>query len=138
MRNATQRQIDFFLRYPTRKVIGIVDTPAELERALAALSEQGIDRSRIMVFSGDEGIRVIDPKGRYHGLLGRLTRAVQAFGEELEHMQRYEEELRRSHFVVVVSVENDAMKEAARRALERHGGHFVDYYAPLVIQHLVP
>lgn len=72
------------------------ETP-ELERALAALSEEGIDRSRIMVFSGDEGIRAIDPKGRYHGLLGRLTRTVQSLGEELEHMQRYEEKFRRSH-----------------------------------------
>jgi len=53
--NDTRRQIDLPPRHPTRKVIGIVDTPAELERAL-----------------------------------------------------------------------------------ERHGGHFVDYYAPLAIQQLVP
>jgi hypothetical protein len=138
MRNATQRQLDFFLRYPTRKVVGVVDTAEQLERILAALSERGIDRKEIMVFAGEEGIQSIDPAGRYHGLLGRLTRVIQVIGEELEHMRRYEEELRAGHYVVVVSVDEDRKKEAAREVLESHGGHFVDYYGPLVIHHLVP
>ncbi|HXE58263.1 MAG TPA: hypothetical protein VNK43_09690 [Gemmatimonadales bacterium] len=138
MRNATERQLDFFLRYPTRKVVGVVDTPEQLERVLLALSENGIDRKQIMVFSGDEGIRCIDPAGAHHGLLGRLTRVVQFIGEELEHMRRYEEELRAGHFLVVVSVDGEEAKEAVRRVLGAHGGHFVDYYGPLMIQHLVP
>jgi hypothetical protein len=44
-----------FLRYPTRKVIGVVDTPADLEGILQALADAGIAREDIKVFSGEEG-----------------------------------------------------------------------------------
>jgi hypothetical protein len=137
MNQATQRQIDLFLRYPARKVIGVVDTPAELERVLEALSEAGFERDEITVFSGDEGIRTIDPKGVHHGLIGRLTRIVQVIGNEREHMERYEEELRAGHFLVIVPVPDERTKERAREAFRAAGGHFVDYYGPLLIEHLV-
>jgi hypothetical protein len=89
------------------------------------------------VFSGDEGLRTLDPDGAHHGLLGRLTRVVQAIGEERSHMERYERELRAGRFLVVVSMPDERAKEAVRKAFREHGGHFVDYYGPLLIQHLV-
>lgn len=137
MHDATERQLDLFLRYPTRKVIGIVDTPADLERLLGALAQAGVSRDAITVFSGDEGIRAIDPTGAHHGLIGRLTRVVQAIGEELAHMERYAEELRAGHYVVVVSTPDERSKRSAQAAFRDNGGHFVDYYGPLAIQHLV-
>lgn len=137
MPKATQQQLDLFLRYPTRKVVGVVDTAPQLSGVLQALSEAGISRDAIKVFSGDEGIRTIDPKGIYHGLAGRLIRVVQSLGEELEHMTRYEEELRDGHFLVVVSTPDERSKQAAYQAFRDHGGHYVDYYGPLAIHHLV-
>jgi hypothetical protein len=101
MLQTTQRQLDRFLRYPARKVIGVADTPAELERTLELLEQAGFSRDVIMIFSGDEGIRCVDPRGVHHGLIGRLTRVVQALGDEREHLERYEEELRAGHFLVV-------------------------------------
>jgi hypothetical protein len=101
MLQTTQRQLDRFLRYPARKVIGVADTPAELERTLELLEQAGFSRDAIMIFSGDEGIRCVDPRGVHHGLIGRLTRVVQALGDEREHLERYEEELRAGHFLVV-------------------------------------
>jgi hypothetical protein len=137
MVKATQQQLDFFLRYPTRKVVGVADTAAELEGILQALADGGIARDAIKVFSGEEGIRTIDPKGIYHGLIGRLIRVAQSLGAELEHMVRYEEELRAGHFLVVVSTPDERSREAAYQAFRDHGGHFVDYYGPLAIEHLV-
>jgi len=84
-------------------VVGVVDSAADLNGLLQALADAGIGREAIKIFSGGEGIRTIDPKGIYHGLVGRLTRVVQSLGEELDHMVRYEEELRAGHFLVVVS-----------------------------------
>lgn len=137
MQEATQRQIDLFLRYPARKVIGLVDTPAALDRVIQALTKAGFTREAVKVFSGDEGIRSVDPDGVYHGLAGRLTRVIQAIGDEREHMERYEHELRAGYFLVVVSTPDQASKERAREAFREGDGHFVDYYGPLVIEHLV-
>ncbi|HEX2220848.1 MAG TPA: hypothetical protein VHG35_18775 [Gemmatimonadales bacterium] len=137
MLQATQRQLDQFLRYPTRKVIGVVNTPDSLDRVLGELADAGFGREAIKVFSGDEGIRCIDPSGVHHGLIGRLTRVFQNIGDEREHMDRYEQELRAGHFVVVVSTPDEQSKERAREAFRVAGGHFVDYYGPLLIEHLV-
>jgi hypothetical protein len=134
---ATGGQIEEFLRYPKRKVVGVIDSAAQLEGALTALADLGVSRQDIKVFSGDEGIRRIDPKGKYHGLLGRLTRIVQSLGEELAQMERYENELRAGHFLVVISADPERREETAR-ALRAHGGHFADYYGTLAIEHLVP
>ena len=136
MLNATERQLDLFLRYPARKVIGVVDTPDALDRVLQALARAGFTRDQIRVFSGDEGIRSIDADGVHHGLLARVIRVIQALGDEREHMARYERELRAGHFVVVVSTPDSASKERAREAFQGNG-HFVDYYGPLAIEHLV-
>jgi hypothetical protein len=134
---ATQRQIDQFLLYPKGKVVGVIDSAAQLDGALTTLADLGISRHDIMVFSGDEGIRRIDPRGRFHGLLGRLTRIVQSLGEELAHLKRYENELRAGHFLVVISADPERREEIGR-AIGAHGGHFVDYYGTLTIEHLVP
>jgi hypothetical protein len=139
VRSATERELDRFLRYPARKVIGVVDTLGELEAALSALGAAGFGPESIQVFSGEEGLRCIDPRGEHHGLLGRLIRIIQAIGEEQEHMRRYEHELRAGHYLVVISVTDDeADRRRAAAILSRHGGHFVDYYGPLAIVHLVP
>src|SRR6266545_1989322 len=138
VRSATEQELNRFLRYPARKVIGVVDTSGDLEAALSALRAAGFAREWIQVFSGEEGLRCIDPRGQHHGLLGRLIRIIQSIGEEQEHMRRYEHELRAGHYLVVISV-NDGEAERRRAAtiLSRHGGHFVDYYGPLAIVHLV-
>jgi hypothetical protein len=74
VRSATEQELDRFLRYPARKVIGVVDTLGDLEAALSALGAAGFKRGSIQVFSGEEGLRCIDPRGEHHGLLGRLIR----------------------------------------------------------------
>ncbi len=137
MAEATQRQIDQFLRYPKGKVVGVIDSPPQLDAALTALAKLGFSKQGIEVFSGDEGIRRIDPKGKFHGLIGRLTRIVQSLGEELWHLEQYEKELRAGHFLVVVSAKPER-REDVGKTLKAHGGHFVDYYGTLAIEHLVP
>jgi hypothetical protein len=122
-----------------RKVIGVLDSSHDLDAALSSLVEAGFAPESIQAFSGEEGIRAIDPDGCYHGLLGRLTRIIQAIGAESEHMHRYDKELRAGHYLAVISVSDiEAERQRAAAILSQHGGHFVDYYAPLAIVHLVP
>lgn len=139
IRSATEKELDRFLRYPTRKIVGVVDNSHDLDAVLSALAAAGFAAEAIQVFSGEEGICRIDPDGSYHGLVGRLTRIIQAIGAEHEHMRRYEEELRAGHYLVVISVPDDEVeRQRAAAILSKHGGHFVDYYAPLAIVHMVP
>ena len=138
MREAKQNEVRELLRYPAHRVVGIIDSPTALQQALAALQRAGIAQEDIKVFSGEEGIRVIDPRGKQHGLLDRLIRVVQSFlSEEGEHMERYDEELRAGHYLVIVAADNRT-KDRIAEILKQHGGHFMDYYDELVIEHLVP
>jgi hypothetical protein len=139
VRSATEKELDRFLRYPARKIVGVIDTSHDLDAVLASLGAAGFTPESIQVLSGDEGIRSIDPDGSYHGLLGRLTRIIQAIGAEYEHMHRYEEELRAGRYLVVISVSDDeAERQQAAAILRERGGHLVDYYGPLALVHLVP
>jgi hypothetical protein len=138
MQDATPREIDLFLRYPTRKVIGIVDSPPQLDRLGQALTKAGFPHDSVEVFSGDQGLRGLDPAGVHSNLAGRLARVAESLGDGRAHMHRYELELLLGHFLVVVSTPDDGSKQLAREAFREGGGRRVDYYGLLTIEHLIP
>ena len=51
------------LRYPTGKVLGIINTKAELKRLIAAMKEAGF--GEIELLQGKEGIRLLKRVGKF-------------------------------------------------------------------------
>lgn len=124
-----------FKAYPSDRVIGTIDSPDDLQAALATLQDADIEVER--VFSGQAGIERIDRSGKYHGPLARLVRFVQFMGEEQTHLQQHEAQLAAGHFLVSVVVGKDtALKDKVRDILHAHGGHYVHYYGSSTIQDL--
>jgi hypothetical protein len=138
MADVPHRQVDDkFYAYPNNKIVGIIDTPDDLQGVLAALKDAGIDLGDIETLCGQPGMERLDRSGKRHGLVAQLIRLAQFMGEEQTHLQRHEEELAAGHFLISVVVGKDeSVKGRVRDLLHAHGGHYVHYYGAYAVQDL--
>ncbi|MGH8930680.1 MAG: hypothetical protein ACRDZO_08660 [Egibacteraceae bacterium] len=128
-----------FLRYPTNRIVAVLDEPDQVATAIDRLSHAGFDSEEIRVLCGEEGAQRLDATGERHGLLARLTRILQSFGGEDEHVERHAAELRAGHFVLGVHVgEDEDRKTAAHAALQEADARFVNYYGEWSVEQLDP
>ncbi len=96
------------LAFPDDTVVGILDEPDEASAAVDRLISEGIPEERIHVMCCDSGARRLDPSGKRHGIVGRLHRLIQHFGdEEIPHVKRQAAELRAGRFLVAAPAEDD-------------------------------
>lgn len=135
MADVPQRQVDDkFYAYPSNKIVGVIDTPDDLQAVLVELKDARIDLGDIETLCGQPGIERLDRSGKRHGLVAQLIRLAQFMGEEQTHLQRHEEELAAGHFLVSVVVGKDeSVKGKVRDVLHAHGGH---YYGRYTVQDL--
>lgn len=138
MTDVPRQQVDDkFYAYPSNKVVGVIDSPDDLQDALASLQDAGIKLEDVESLCGEPGIARLDRSGQRHGLVARLIRLAQFVGEEQTHLQRHEEELSKGHFLVSVVVGRDeAVKNKVRDLLHAHGGHYLHYYGRYAVQDL--
>jgi hypothetical protein len=128
-----------FLAYPTNKVLGVVDTAAQVRGAITALEEAGYDKDKLEILCGHENSTLVDPDGSEHGLIGRIIRRIQQFSDfEIEHAQVHQEALQSGRFLVGVPARSQEQAEKARDILVANGGHFINYYMPLAFQPMTP
>ena len=124
--------------FPYNTVVGVIDDPESLERAVQGLTAAGFAEADVDVLCGEGGIERIDATGKRKGLLARIFRLVDALGSEREHTERHVDELGAGHFVVVARTPDEAAKARARDALAAHGGHYINYYSRWTAEELVP
>jgi len=127
------------LSFPDDTVVGIVDEPDDVTSAVEALIGAGVPEEDIRVLSGDPGARRLDPSGERHGLLGKVHRIIQLFGDqEVAHVQRQAAELREGNFLIAVPAESDAEAEEVAAILKSHNGHFINLYTSMTVRALEP
>jgi hypothetical protein len=123
--------------YPTNRLLGVVDDPAEAVAAMADLASSGLATRELDILRGDEGADRMDGTGEVSGWLGRLRRAFDfTLMDQLVDFAVYERALRDGRAVVMVHVHGDAPKAAAHQILKRHGGHFINYYGRFATEEL--
>lgn len=130
------RNDDGFIRYPTNRIVGTIDSSEELQAAITSLLDAGIDKDGIEMLCGEAGAQRLDRTGKRHGLIAQLIRIVQYMGEEQMLLQHHEQELRAGHFLVSAPVSDEGSKQQVRELLKSHGGHFIHYYGRLGIEDL--
>ena len=93
------------------------------------VNRPGSDVAAVEILGGEQGARVLDEYGRYHGLRGRVVRTLQGFGYDGTTLAIYDEALRNGDLLLHVPVRP---KDRSRIvALEqRHGVHDVGYFGP--------
>jgi hypothetical protein len=119
---------DRFYRYPTRRVVAVVDETAQLDAALHALEAGGVDVSGVNVLSGAEGLRLLDRKGVGHGLRSRLVRLLQRGAYEMDALRDHERALKDGHHLIYVPVRSRAEADKVTGLLHGAGGYYVLYF----------
>ena len=93
---------------------------------LAAL---GPDVSAVEVLCGEQGARILDEHGRYHGLRARIVRAFQRLGYDETTLAIYDEALRKGDLLLHVPAQPPERRRIVE-LLQRHHVHDVGYFAP--------
>ena len=124
-----------FIGYPRRKVLAVFDSPAEADRAIAAVEATGVSGAAIERFHGAADAERFDATGAHHGLLARSVRAVQ-FGlmDQLPAMAWYEAALREGKPVVAVATRDRGATLRVVAALAGAGGHFINRFGRLATE----
>src|SRR3954452_12296473 len=107
------------LRYPTGKVLGIVDSRADFDKLVPALEGAGFDR--IEALCGDDGVALLERVGTF-------------FFSDMEErvLARHIDELKAGHVVVAISAPAERVEDAVRVA-SQNGARRLVHFGPLAV-----
>jgi len=123
---------------PTRAVTAIFPRTRDTAGVLRAITEAGLDRGRVDVFTGPEGADRLDPEGTHHGPWVRFRRFLTGqFDEGREVLHKEEEALRAGGTVVEVFTDGEpAQRDKAADVLKAAGGADVMYWGRLMAEYM--
>jgi hypothetical protein len=107
------------LKPPSGKILGIVETRANLETLANSFKAAGFTKSEYLV--GEEGIALLERVDRF-------------FFSDMEErvLARHIEELKAGHNIVAVEASSDRVREATQIASE-NGARRLVYFGPLTV-----
>jgi hypothetical protein len=127
--NDPQINVDHFYHRPTYHVVGLLTEQSEVPALSRELASAGVDVAAVEILCGEQGARILDAHGRYHGLRARIVRAFQQLGYDETTLAIYDEALRHGDLLLHVPARpQDSDRIAA--LLQRHGVHDVGYFGP--------
>src|SRR5215469_11841842 len=98
--NEPQINVDHFYHRPVFHVVGLLTENSEIPAISNDLTSAGVDVTAVEILCGEQGARILDEHGRYHGLRGRIVRAFQRLGYDQETLEIYDEALREGELVL--------------------------------------
>jgi hypothetical protein len=125
-----------FMAYPTHRVTCYFENQSDFQSAMKHFAAAGFDTNDIFVLHGRRGIEILDIGGERHGILARLSRAVQRIMSEYE-VHQYEimkEHLEQDHIVIGVSAPLEEEREKIHRIMHDNHGHHIMYFGQLYIE----
>jgi hypothetical protein len=78
--NEPQINVDHFYHRPIYHVVGLLGEQSEISAISTDLASAGVDVAAVEILCGEQGARILDEHGRYHGLRARVVRAFQRLG----------------------------------------------------------
>jgi hypothetical protein len=124
-----QINIDHFRHHPTYNVVGLLTDKSQIPAISSELQSAGVDVAAVEILCGEQGARILDEYGRYHGLRGRVVRTLQRFGYDGTTLAIYDEALRDGDLVLHVPVRH-ADRQRIAALLQRHQVHDLGYFGP--------
>ncbi len=124
-----QVNVDHFYHRPTYNVVGLLTDKSQIPSISADLESAGIDVAAMEILCGEQGARILDEYGRYHGLRARIVRTLQRFGYDGTTLAIYDEALRNGDLLLHVPVRH-ADRQRIAALLQRHHVHDLGYFGP--------
>ena len=124
-----QINVDHFYHRPTYHVVGLLPGQSEIPALSRDLASAAVDVSAVEILCGEQGARILDAHGRYHGLRARIVRAFQQIG--------YDEALGHGELVLRVPARR-AGRDRIAALLHRHQVHDVGYFGPGTFKQFPP
>ncbi len=110
-------------------MLAVFADPTAAASVASELAATGIPARDISILRGEEGALRLSGTGAAHGPIARARRLVSfTLMDQLPDMAWYERAVRDGGAVVMVKARGDAKKAATLDVLQRHGGHFINYY----------
>lgn len=108
------------LRYPSGKMLGIVDTQAQFDDVVAALKRAGFEG--ITALHGEDGVQLLERVSNFF------------FFSDMEDrvLERHIQELGEGHFIIAVQTPSSRAEEAANVAAE-HGARRLVHFGFLTV-----
>jgi hypothetical protein len=91
----------------------------------------------VEILCGEQGARILDAHGRYHGLRARIVRAFQQIGYDENTLAIYDEALGHGELVLHVPAP-PADRDRIAGLLHRHQVHDVGYFGPGTFEQFPP
>ena len=125
------------ITYPTRRLLAVMDDPAEATAAAAALVEGGLSAGDVEVLVGADGRDRLGRLGPKLNVLSRIVRVFQYLSmDQLPDFLVYEAALEQGRAVLAARVASRDRMLAVRDVLVARGGHFINYFGRLWTEEL--
>jgi hypothetical protein len=127
--NEPQVNVDHFYHRPVYNVVGLLTEKSEMPTISSELESTGVDVAAVKILCGEQGARILNAHGRYHGLRARIVRAFQQLGYAGNTLAIYDEVLGHGELVLHVPA-SPAGRSRITALLQRHHVHDVGYFGP--------
>ena len=127
--NEPQINVDHFYHRPVFHVVGLLAENSQIPAISTDLASAGVDVTAVEILCGEQGARILDEHGRYHGLRARIVRAFQRLGYDETTLELYDEALRKGDLLLQVPAPPGQSRRVAA-LLQHHHVHDVGYFAP--------
>jgi hypothetical protein len=125
------------ITYPTNRLLGVIDAPAEAAAAVEALVDASFAEVDLVVLVGDEGRDRLGRLGHQPNAFSRLVRLLQfTLMDQTPDFLAYEHALMDGRAVIAVHVADRDRMVTASAVLERHGGHFLNYFGRFMTEEI--
>lgn len=127
-------QNDDFILYPLYKVVGEFRDDEEVKAVVAELHRNNFTSDEVESFCGFDGAKRIDFDGTKHGVWTTFLREIQHLGPDQSFLERYQNDLKNGHCLIMVRVADQHRKDVATKILHAHTMERVTYFGLLIIE----
>jgi hypothetical protein len=117
------------ITYPTNRLLAVIDRPEDASRATEALAAAGVAQADVTILAGEDGLDHLAGLGSEPNPLSRVVRLLQfTLMDQTPDFLVYERAILDGRVVVAVAAADRDRMLAAAAVLERHGGHFLNWF----------
>jgi hypothetical protein len=128
---------DFEPEYPTNTVIGVFEEPLGARQAVSALEDVSIDSESVDIVCNQIAEDRLEEVEEESMLKAKIVQFLFAAGEESEELNEYDRLLDEGRYLVRVPVEEDEQAKTVAEILQRHGGHYINYFSKFTVTKMV-